>query len=78
MSTTENSLTVELLASDEEFRQLHEEHQIFERKLEELHLRSSLSEEDELEAKSIKRHKLWLKDRMALIIRSQRELQATG
>ena len=78
MSTTENSLRTELLASDEEFRQLHEEHQTFERRLEELHLRSSLSEEDELEAKSIKRHKLWLKDRMALILRSQRELKATA
>lgn len=74
MSNVDDSLRMELLASDEEFRQLHEEHQTFERRLEQLHLKTSLSEQDELEAKSIKRHKLWLKDRMELILRSQREV----
>ncbi len=75
MSTIDDSLKTELLTSDEEFRHLHEEHQSFERRLDELHLKSSLSEESELEAKSIKRHKLFLKDRMELIMRSQREVQ---
>ena len=75
MSLPENGLTTELLASDEEFRQLHDEHQYFERRLEHLHLKSSLSTEDELEAKSIKRQKLWLKDRMAVILQSQRPVE---
>ena len=75
MSHTDDALKQELLQSDDEFRRLHEEHQVFEHRLEELHLKSSLSEEDELEAKSIKRQKLWLKDRMELILRSQREVQ---
>lgn len=75
MPSTDDALRIELLASDEEYRQLHDEHQYFERRLEELHLKSSLSEEDELEAKSIKRQKLWLKDRMEVIVRSQRRVE---
>ncbi len=67
MSKTEEALASDLLASNDEFRQLHDEHQYFERRLEQLQLKSSLSLEDELEAKSIKRQKLWLKDRMAAI-----------
>jgi uncharacterized protein YdcH (DUF465 family) len=74
MSMSEDALASELLASDEEFRQLHDEHQYFERRLEQLQLQGSLSVEAELEAKSIKRQKLWLKDRMAVILRSQRQL----
>ncbi len=77
MSNPDDSLRSELLASDEEFRRLHEEHQDFERRLEQIHLKHSLSERDELEAKTIKRHKLWLKDRMELILRSQREVGTT-
>ena len=77
MSMSEEAIATDLLDSDEEFRQLHDEHQYFERRLEQLHLKSSLSAEEELEAKSIKRQKLWLKDRMAVILRSQR-LQTTA
>lgn len=76
MSMTEDVLAAELLGSDEEFRQLHDEHQYFERRLEQLHLKTSLSSEDELEAKSIKRQKLWLKDRMAVILQSQRQVES--
>lgn len=75
MSSIDDSLRMHLVATDEEFRELHDEHQSFERRLEELQLKSSLSEEDELEAKSIKRQKLWLKDRMEVILRSQRQLK---
>lgn len=78
MPPTDDPLRTELLASDDEFRRLHDEHQYFERRLEELQSKSSLSEEDELEAKSIKRQKLWLKDRMELILRSQRQVETTA
>ncbi len=71
MSMNEDALANELLASDDEFRQLHDEHQYAERRLEQLHLKSSLSLEDELEAKSIKRQKLWLMDRLAVLLQPQ-------
>lgn len=70
-----DSLRQELIETDEEFRALYEEHQDFERRLDELNQKSLPSQEDELEAKNIKRHKLFLKDRMQAIVRSQRETE---
>ncbi len=55
-----------------EFSRLYEEHQDCERRLDDLHHKSSLSEEDELTAKQIKRHKLFLKDRMEELARTHR------
>ena len=60
----DDSLTQALRELSGEFRRLHDEHQDCERRLEDLHQKSSLSEEDELTAKQIKRHKLFLKDRI--------------
>ncbi len=77
MSAPDHSLRHQLLEGDEEFRQLYEEHQGFEQRLEHLNQKSIPSEQDELETKSIKRHKLFLKDRMQTILRSQRETVAT-
>ena len=71
--SSDESLKQELLETDEEFRRLHEEHQSFERRLEELQQKSFFSEEDEVEEKSIKLHKLHLKDQMEHILRSHRE-----
>ena len=72
MSAPDHSLREELLERDQEYRQLYEEHHDSEQRLESLNQKDSMSEEDELEAKSIKRHKLFLKDRMQEILRSQR------
>lgn len=73
MPKIDQPLKEELLESDEEFRRLHEQHQGFEKRLEELRQKSTLSEEDELEEKQIKRQKLFLKDRMEAILRSYRQ-----
>lgn len=75
MLDPEKTLKQELLDSNDEYRQLFAEHQVFERRLEELRLKSLLSQEDEIEAKTIKRHKLYLKDQMESILRSEREAQ---
>ena len=66
----------ELLASDEEFRRLHQEHQEYESRLETILEKASLSQEDEAETKKIKVHKLALKDRMASLVR-EHEASAT-
>jgi uncharacterized protein YdcH (DUF465 family) len=63
-------LREELVASDEEYRRLYQEHQEYERRLDELNHRSLLSQDDEIEEKRIKLHKLTLKDRMEAIVRS--------
>jgi hypothetical protein len=67
---THADLKEELIATDGEFRRLYDEHQDYERRLDELNHRSLLSQEDEIEEKRIKLHKLTLKDRMEAILRS--------
>ena len=68
----EDSVKEELLKDDEDFRGLFEEHQDCEKKLDEIHAKSLLSEEDEHEIKRLKVHKLALKDRMEAIARGHR------
>jgi len=64
-----DELKEELLTGDDEYRRLHDEHQEYERRLEELHQRTLLSQDDEFEEKRIKLHKLALKDRMEMLLR---------
>jgi uncharacterized protein YdcH (DUF465 family) len=73
MSSLDEPIKQDLLKSNLEFRSLHEQHQTFENRLEELQSKTLLSEEDELEEKQIKRQKLLLKDRMEAILRACRE-----
>ncbi|HVS01763.1 MAG TPA: YdcH family protein [Thermoanaerobaculia bacterium] len=70
-----DALKEELLATDAEFRRLHEDHQELERRLESLRGQTLLSQEDEVEIKRIKREKLRLKDAMEAILRA-RQAQA--
>lgn len=58
-----------LLASDKTFRHLYEEHQEYKQRLESIRHKAMLSQEDEIEMKRIKLHKLSLKDRMEAIVR---------
>ncbi|MCL4837218.1 MAG: DUF465 domain-containing protein [Thermoanaerobaculia bacterium] len=66
------ALRNELMAQSEEFRGLVEEHRRCEAQLQELHAKSLLSQEDEIQEKQIKVHKLALKDRMELLLREHR------
>ena len=75
MIDRDDDLKKELLQTDKEFRRLFEEHQSFEKRLQELNLKSLPSQNDELEEKRIKRQKLRLKDRMESILRAHREEQ---
>ena len=56
-----------LIKTDKAFRQLHEQHQQCERRLDDIYHLPLLSEEDEIEIKRLKIHKLHLKDRMEII-----------
>ena len=75
MPQIEEGLKQQLLAADPEFKALYDDHKGAEQRLEELAQKSFLSQEDELEIKQLKRHKLFLKDRMAAIVR---ERQSSG
>ncbi len=65
-----DSVKQSLIAENDDFRKLFEEHQECEGKLEALLTKDSPSPDDEFEAKKIKVHKLALKDQMEQMIRS--------
>jgi uncharacterized protein len=73
-----DDLKAELIKTDDEFRRLYEEHQAYERRLQEINQKSLLSQEDEIEEKKIKLHKLALKDHMEQILRAHRETRVTA
>ena len=68
-----DDLKAELIETDDDFRRLFEEHQEYERRLQAIHQKTLLSQDDEMEEKKIKLHKLALKDRMEQILRAHRE-----
>ncbi len=68
-----DELKEELMQTDPEFRRLVEEHQESERRLHEINQKSLLSQDDEIEEKKIKLHKLVLKDRMEDLLRHYKE-----
>jgi uncharacterized protein YdcH (DUF465 family) len=75
--STRDDLKAELIQTDEQFRRLYEEHREYERRLAELNQKTLLSQDDEVEEKKIKLHKLALKDRMEELLRSHREARVT-
>ena len=78
MPQIEEGLKQQLLADDPEFKALYDDHRAAKRRLKELAEKSFLSEEDELEVKQLKRHKLFLKDRMAAIVRDRQSSQVSA
>lgn len=73
-----DELKAELIQTDDEFHRLYDEHQEYERRLQELNHKSLLSQEDEAEEKRIKLHKLMLKDHMEQILRTHRESRVSA
>lgn len=69
MAEMDLSVVQQLCEENARFRKLHEEHVIFEKKLEELDERVYLSPEEELERKKLQKLKLAGKDEMEAIIR---------
>ena len=75
---TRDELKEELIQTDGEFRRLYEEHQEYERRLQDIQQKSLLSQDDEAEEKRIKLHKLMLKDQMEVILRTHRETRVSA
>lgn len=73
MKEDEGALIKKLMAEDEEFRNLSEEHIEFERQLNQLNSRSHLTPQEEMERKKIQKLKLAGKDRMEKIVSSHRK-----
>ena len=69
----EEEIKEQLMASSADFRRLAEEHHQHEGKLQELHNRQHMSEQDNLEEITLKKKKLHLKDQMNSMISKLRE-----
>ena len=76
MPISQDTLTERLVRENDEFRRLFDKHQGFEQRLDKLNTRHYLSDEEKLEAITLKKHKLALKDRMAEIVRRSTENSA--
>jgi uncharacterized protein YdcH (DUF465 family) len=69
---THGSLIERLMAENEEFRRLREEHQRYDQELETLRAMASLSAEQQWRMTELKKLKLMAKDRMEMILRQSR------
>jgi uncharacterized protein YdcH (DUF465 family) len=76
MSQFPVSLKDRLLAQNEEYRRLNEQHHEYESRLSTLTEKVVLSEDEQLEEATLKKKKLRLKDRMEAIARQARDGEA--
>lgn len=72
MKQKEEELKKRLMIENEEFRRLSEEHQEFERQLDQFNSKSFLTPTEEMERKKIQKLKLAGKDRMEMILSTYR------
>jgi len=61
------------MKENEEYRRLAAEHQLYENQLEDLSNKHFLSEEEQLQEKTLKKKKLMLKDQMYSIVQKYRK-----
>jgi uncharacterized protein YdcH (DUF465 family) len=73
--TAQDELKAHLMATNEEFRSLSEQHSQFHKQLEELEAKAHLSVEDEAEEQRLKKQKLRIKDLMNQILSRYRTQQ---
>lgn len=70
------ALKQQLIASNEQFAALAQEHQSYEKRLTELAELHYPSEEEQMEETTLKKKKLYLKDQMEMMLRQYREQAA--
>ena len=73
MAEKDQDLIQRLSEENPRFRKLHEEHVLFEKKLQEYEGMTYLSDEEDLERKKIQKLKLAGKDEMETILKSLRQ-----
>jgi uncharacterized protein len=69
----ETELREKLLKDNEEYRRLAAEHQYYDTQLEDLSSKHFLSEEEQLQEKTLKKKKLILKDQMYSMLQKMRK-----
>ena len=69
MSTPTEAVREQLMAGNEQYRRLREEHARYKAQLNELSAKSHLSDEEQAEEVRLKKLKLRVKDQMELLVR---------
>lgn len=67
----QEEIKAHLLATSDEFRDLHTQHQQYDRRLEELEAKSHLSDDEQMEEVRLKKLKLHIKDQMTDLLHRQ-------
>ena len=75
MSTPAEAIREELMANNEQYRRLREQHTHYASQLEQLAARNFLTEEEKLEEVRLKKLKLRAKDQMELLVRQAQTVQ---
>lgn len=75
MEKNQDELKAHLMATNEEFRSLAEQHASFDKELEKIEAKAHMTLEDEAEEQRLKKHKLHLKDQMNAILAHYRTQQ---
>jgi uncharacterized protein YdcH (DUF465 family) len=78
MDNNIEQLKAHLMATDEEFRRLSQEHAEYARLIDDIESRPHLTEQDEMEEHRLKKLKLHCKDRMELIISRYRPQESVA
>ncbi len=68
MDKNQDELKAHLMATDESFRRLAQEHAAYKKQIEAIEAKSHLTSEDEIEEQRLKKKKLHLKDQMTEIM----------
>ena len=77
LSIRDSELREQLLKDNVEYRRLAAEHQYYDDKLEDLTNKHFLSEEEQLQEKTLKKKKLMLKDQMySLVQKARKQLES--
>ena len=72
MEKNQDELKAHLIATDEAFRRLAEEHATYERQIQEIEAKPHVTDQDEIEEHRLKKLKLRLKDQMTDIMARHR------
>jgi uncharacterized protein len=72
VSTPTEAIREQVMTNNEEYRRLHQEHELYADQLDKLLSKPFLSEKEKLEEVKLKKLKLRLKDQMAAVIQKAR------
>lgn len=72
MSSPTEAIREQLMATNQEYQRLREQHAVYATQLDQLATKTYLSDQEKLEEVRLKKLKLWVKDQMETLVRQLR------